>query len=105
MIKWLKNLFCKKDQKRLGECTLQADSPEQAVTVALTWMTGGQVSAYTKGDCYDIHVYEASKDEHNGFYQLPLDKVSPKDVLGMTLAEFVDKFKVSDKTIEIEEIA
>lgn len=103
---WLKNLFSRsrRAKKRLGDCVLGADTPEEAVTVAITWLAGGRVSAYPKGEFYDIHIYEATAEEHNGFYQLQLDKVSPKDVLGLTLDEFIAKFKVSSQTIEIEEI-
>jgi len=95
LLKWLKN-FRKKDQKRLGECTLHADSPEQAITVALTWLTAGRISAYPKSGHYDIHVYEAKQPMLNGFYQIPLENFSPKDVLSMTLGEFVSKFRVGD---------
>lgn len=94
MIKWLKKKFSK--DKQLGACTHAADSPEQAVSVALSWLTEGKVSAYPKDGYFDIHVYEAKHPMFNGFYQIPLANFSPRDVLRMTLSEFVRRFRAGD---------
>lgn len=92
---WIKNLFSRKPQ-RLGECVLGADSPEQAVTVSLTWLSGGRISAYRKGEAFDIHIYDAKETRHNGFYRMKFADHTPKDILDMTLDEFVKNFRVGD---------
>lgn len=96
MLKWLKNLFHRKP-KRLMDVVLEADSPEQGLIAALTFLTGGTVSAYPMSGNFDIHVYDATQDRYNGFYQIPLDDFEPIDVFKMTLDEFADKFGYRDE--------
>ncbi len=102
MFKWVSKLFGKKTkpEKKLGECLMAAESAEQSLIVALTWLSAGSVALYPINDHIDIHITDAQDPEHEGYYQVSYSEASPDDLWAMTLKEFITAFRVEENAME-----
>lgn len=106
LFQWVKGVFSKKKGEKVRTSpspaepplpiVIGADDPVQALMVTLTFRVGGQVWAERGTDKILVEITNASDENDNGSYVIPLESTTPNEVMAMDQLSFRMRFKVED---------